>query len=79
MSVMKAGIQAEIRTRNFLSMKQECYPLNYDSRCNVTKNTSPVMLRLDQEVDPKACKILLIVNPEPQKKMLVNTAPSHPE
>lgn len=79
MSVMKAGLQAEIRTRNFLSMKQDCYPLNYDAHCNVTKDLSPVMLRLDQEVDPKGCKILLIVNLGLQKKMLANTALSHPE
>jgi len=68
MLVMKAGLQAEIRTRNFLSVKQDCYPLNYDARCNVTKDLSTVMLRLDQEVDPKGCEILLIVNLGPQQK-----------
>ena len=68
MLVMKAGLQAEIRTTNFLSMKQDCYPLNYDARCNVTKDLSPVLLQLVQEVDPKGCEILLIVNLGPQLK-----------
>jgi len=68
MLVMKAGLQAEIRTRNFLSTEQDCYALNYDARYNVTKDLSPVMLRLDQEVDPKGCEILLIVNLGPQQK-----------
>lgn len=68
MLVMKASLQAKIRTRNFLSKKQDCYTLNYDARRNVTKDLSPVMLRLDQQVDPKGCEILLIVNLGPQQK-----------
>jgi hypothetical protein len=67
-SVRIPGLQAEIRICIVQTMKQDCYPFNYDVQCNVTIDLPPVMLKRGQEVDPKGWEILLMVNSRSQQK-----------